>query len=408
MRILATLTYYSPHISGLTVYARRLASRLTSRGHRVTVLTSRYSPGLPAREEIDGATVVRSPVLARVSKGVLMPLFPWHAARLVASHDVVHLHLPQFEAGLVAVLAKLFRKPVVVSYQCDIVLPSWRARLLFSWLIGLSHRITCALADSIVAISDDYADGSPLLRRFRHKVVSVHPPIELQPASGDGRELRERYNLGDGPLVGFVGRFAEEKGIDYLVGSVPLVLREVPDARYVMVGLSDRVPGERVHDRLRPKIDALGSRLVHIGVLTDAELSQFYRTVDVLVLPSINSTESFGMTQVEAMLAGTPVVATDIAGVREAVRITGMGELVPPRDERALAGAIVKVLRNRKRYERPEREIRELFDPQGTAAAYEKLCADLLRKRRPALVTEERSPTGVPSDDAGPSGGGAA
>lgn len=399
MRILTTLTYYTPHISGLTVYARRVARRLVERGHDVTVLTSHFSGDLPMREAVDGAKVVRSPVLVRVSKGALMPLFSWQAARLIASHDVVHLHLPQFEASAVAILAKLLRKPIAVSYQCDIVLPSWWARLLFIRLIRWSHRLTCALADRIVATSDDYAAHSALLQRFSHKVVSTYPPIEL--ANGDAGDcsLRERHNLGDGPLVGFVGRFAEEKGIDYLVGSVPWVLREAPEARYVMAGHTEKVVGERVHDRVRPMIEALGSHIIHIGNLTDAELSEFYRTVDVLVLPSINRTESFGMTQAEAMLAGTPVVATDMPGVREVVRVTGMGELVPPRDEQALARAIVAVLRNPARYVRPEHEIRERFDPQKAATFYEKLFADLVRSRQGIITPETPRPAPVSPDD---------
>jgi glycosyltransferase involved in cell wall biosynthesis len=339
-----------------------------------------------------------------VSKGTLMPLLPWQAAQLIASHDLVHLHLPQFEASAVAVLAKLLRRPIVVSYQCDVVLPSWRARLVFSRLISGSHWLTCALADRIVATSDDYAAHSPLLRRFSGKVLSVHPPIELEDAVGNGQSFRERHGLGGGPLVGFVGRFAEEKGIDYLVDSVPWVLREVPEARYVMAGHTDRVVGERVHDRVRPKMEALDPHVIHIGVLTDAELSEFYRTVDVLVLPSVNSTESFGMTQAEAMLAGTPVVTTDMPGVREAVRITGMGELVPPRDEQALARAIVAVLRNRVRYARPEREIRQRFDPERTAIFYEELFAHLVGKREGVISAEAEPPARVPPGDAGPSG----
>ena len=83
MRILSTLTYYTPHISGLTVYARRVLQRLVQRGHEVTVLTSRFSTDLPPREVIDGVNVVRSPVLFRMSKGAFAPLFLWEAARLI-------------------------------------------------------------------------------------------------------------------------------------------------------------------------------------------------------------------------------------------------------------------------------------------------------------------------------------
>ncbi|MCH8851171.1 MAG: glycosyltransferase family 4 protein [Planctomycetes bacterium] len=378
MRILVALTYYAPHISGLTVYAQRLYKHLLASGHEVTVLTSHYSSQLPKTEALDGTTVIRSPVLLRANKGVLMPLFPWQALRLVASHDIVHLHLPQIEASLVAIFAKLLRRPIVVTYQCDIILPSRRARLAFSWLISLSHWLTCLLADRIVAISEDYAANSTLLRRFRSKVVSTLPLIEVEESRDPSRSLRERYELGGGPLIGFVGRFAEDKGIGTLVDSVPHVRRGLPNAKYVLVGLTDRVPGERVYESVQPKIEQLGPTWTHLGVLSDAELAEFYRTIDVLVLPSINSTESFGMTQAEAMLMGTPVVTSDLPGVREAIRVTGMGELVPPGDEVALAKAILAVLRDPEPYARPKADIRKLFDSQQTVNFYEQLFSDLL------------------------------
>lgn len=405
MRILTVLTYYAPHISGLTVYARRVVRRLVANGHEVTVLTSRFSHQLPLREVVDGATVIRSPVLVRVSKGALMPLFPWQAARLIASHDLVYLHLPQFEASCAALLAKAMRKPLVTSYQCDIELPPGLARLIFTPAIRLSHYVTGKLSDRIVVTSADFGETARLPQRFKHKVSSVYPPIEIAEGGQSDCTLRDRYNLGDGPLVGFVGRLAEEKGIDYLIGSVPRVLREVPDARYVLAGPTDTVPGERVHERVRPKLEAMGSKVVHIGVLTDVELQEFYRAVNVLVLPSINSTESFGMTQAEAMLVGTPVVTTNMPGVREAVRVTGMGELVPPRDEEALAAGIVAVLRNPLRYARPEHEIRELFDPAKTATFYEELFLQLLRDRRGVSSDEPEPLAQAPRDGVGPERG---
>ena len=79
MKVLLVLTYYDPHVSGLTIYVKRLASTLARRGHQVTVLTSRYDPSLPAEEVIDGVRVIRAPVLFRVSKGVIMPTFPFLA-----------------------------------------------------------------------------------------------------------------------------------------------------------------------------------------------------------------------------------------------------------------------------------------------------------------------------------------
>src|SRR5512139_1425575 len=124
MRILTTLTYYRPHYSGLTIYAERLARALVERGHQVTILTSRYDLNLPPRETCGGVQVIRPRVLAHVSKGVLMPTFAYWAWKNIRHADVVHLHLPQLDASYVALLSRLLKKPVVVTYHCDLLLPS--------------------------------------------------------------------------------------------------------------------------------------------------------------------------------------------------------------------------------------------------------------------------------------------
>src|SRR5690606_14613838 len=120
MRVLIALTYYRPHVSGLTIYAERLARGLARRGHAGTVLTSRYAPALPAREVVDGVTIVRVPVWLKVSKGVIMPRFPAAAAAAIAEADVVNVHMPQFEAALLTWLGRLRRRGVVLTYQCDL------------------------------------------------------------------------------------------------------------------------------------------------------------------------------------------------------------------------------------------------------------------------------------------------
>jgi glycosyltransferase involved in cell wall biosynthesis len=379
MRILTTLTYYTPHVSGLTVYATRIIKGLIERGHQVTVVTSHYSRDLPHREEINGATVLRPSVWLRVSKGVLMPSFFWRVPRLLRQHDLLYLHLPQFEASIVAAYAHLVaRKPVVTTYHCDIELPEGIARKTFGGAIGLSHRVTAKCSDRIVANCMDYAENSGFLSRYRAKLLTVYPPCPTpEPGGGEPLNLRRRYGLGDDPVVGFLGRFAEEKGVQYLIESVPEVLHSFPNARFVLAGQREKVFGERVYTRLLSRIAALGDRLIFPGQLPSEQLADFFSECDVLVLPSINSTESFGMVQVEAMLCGTPVVASDLPGVREPVRATRMGEIASPRDAAALASAIVKVLAGRAHYVRPHHQIAQLFDAAKAVDFYEELFLSL-------------------------------
>src|SRR5262245_52675494 len=151
MRILIALTYYRPHISGLTIYTERLARGLAARGHHVTVLTSRYHRSLLARERKDGVDIVRVPVLTKVSKGVIMPLFPLYAAAQVARHDVLNIHVPQFEAALLAFLGRLYGKRVVLTYQCDLRLPAGAFNRLVQWSLRPLNHLAARLAHRVVA-----------------------------------------------------------------------------------------------------------------------------------------------------------------------------------------------------------------------------------------------------------------
>jgi glycosyltransferase involved in cell wall biosynthesis len=386
MKILVALTYYRPHISGLTIYVERLAQGLAVRGHHVTVLTSHYRKNLPYREVMNGVHVIRLPVALKLSKGVIQPGITFRYLSQALEHDVLSVHLPQAEAGAMAILGRFVaRKPVVLTYHCDLQLPPGLFSRVVDRLTYGTNWIGAVFADRIVAYTADYAEHSPLLSQFRSKVVIVYPPVEMPPPQLDSvGQLRVQYNTNGHRVVGFAARFAEEKGVDYLINSIPFVRERIPSVKYLLAGPYDDVIGENVWDRLQPLIQQYREHLEFLGTVPNHEMGNFFSACDVLTVPSINSTESFGLVQIEAMLSGTPVVASNLPGVREPVRVTGMGEIVPIRDARALAEGIVKVIQDRNRYIRPRQEIEAMFASERTVQSYEQLFQELLRKRRKA------------------------
>jgi glycosyltransferase involved in cell wall biosynthesis len=375
MRILIALTYYRPHVSGLTIYVERLAHALAARGHQVTLLTSQYDRALPRYENDHGVNVVRVPVMLRVSKGAVMPTIGWHATRLALTHDILNLHLPQFDAAGLALRGRLFERPVVLTYHSDLALPPSFAHWLAGRVIALSHRVALRLADVIVTNTEDFARHSPILSRYLAKVHAIPPPIEIPfPTPDSCAMFRSKYNLdAPGPLVGIVGRVAAEKGIEYLLEALPAILAQFPDALVVHVGPREPVGEAEYARRLAPLLARYRDKYRFIGIITTEELAAFFASCAVHVLPSVNSTETFGMVQIEAALCGTPTVATALPGVRIASQLTGMGRVVPPRDSRALAEAICEVLAHRKEYVRPQAEIAHQFAPDTIAARYEAL-----------------------------------
>lgn len=384
MNILIVLTYFQPYKSGLTIYAVRQAKALAARGHRVTVLTSQYDRDLQREEFTEGVRIIRLPAAFRLSKGVIMPAMPFKAWQLIGQADVVNLHVPQVDAAFLSILAKLRRKPVVLTYHCDIQMPKGVIHQAAGWAVRLAHRISANLADVIVHNTRDFAEHSPFLKRYLDKLVVIQPPITIESASAeDVAAFREKFAIQRGQrVVGMLARLATEKGVEYLVQAVPDVIKAVPNTRVVFAGQYENVLGEGAYrERVLPMIQALGEYWTFLGVISEVEKSVFFSVCDVLVLPSINSTESFGMVQVEAMVCGTQVIATDLPGVRQPIQSSGMGKVIPPRDSSALSKAIIDILQSRARID-PEyvKSLVVYYAPDTVAQAYESLFKDLMRK----------------------------
>jgi glycosyltransferase involved in cell wall biosynthesis len=379
MRILQVLTYYRPHISGLTIYVERLSRGLAQAGHNVTLLTSQYDPSLPLREERDGVQIVRCPVMFRISKGVIMPTFGQQARRLMRQHDIVHMHLPQFDGAGLALNTRLFRKPAVLTYHCDVLLPPGLLNRFASPAIHTADHIAGMLTDRLVAYTDDYAQHSPFLSRYLNKLRVIPPPVEIEePTPQCVAEFAQKWQINTHPVIGMVARLATEKGAEVLLDALEIVRQTLPEARVLFVGPYKNVLGEELYaQRLQPRFAQVGSHWAFTGPLHGQELSALYANCDVTVLPSLNSTESFGLVQVESMLCGTPSICSNLPGVRVSVQTTGMGLVTPIGDAPALAQAIIQVVRNRAKYVRPRSEISQFYSTQKSVREYEALYTEL-------------------------------
>lgn len=381
MQILIALTYYRPHYSGLTIYVERLARALAAQGHQVTVLTSRYAATLPAQEKLDGVEVRRLPVAMRISKGVIMPSMPIWAARLARQADVINLHVPQLDAAMIGMLGRFMDKPILLTYHCDMRLPHGIIHSIANLASNIANHITARTAKLIVTNTRDYAENSAFLRRYLSKVRVIPPPITLSPITeNDSLAFRQRAHVQPGQrIIGMAARLASEKGVEYLVEAMPIILQKHPQARVLFVGQYQDVLGEEAYaQRLAPLIEQLGEHWTFLGVLEPTEFSAFLHTAEVTVLPSINSTESFGMVQIESMISATPVVASDLPGVRQPVLESGMGRIVPPRDAAALANAIIDILDHPQDYRGEPEKIAERYSPAQIARQYEALFNELI------------------------------
>jgi glycosyltransferase involved in cell wall biosynthesis len=378
MKILTVLTYYRPHTSGLTIYAERLARAFVKRGHQVTVMTTQYDPSLSREEMMDGVKVIRVPVAARVSKGVIAPTFGLVATKLVWEHDVVQLHLPQFDAPGVALRGRLFRKPVVLTYHCDLFLTrTWFNRLV-NTVVNFQNNMAGMLSNHIVTYTQDYADNSPFLSSYASKLTPILPPVELPDSTPEADSAFAHLHHTDQfkPVIGMAARFAAEKGVEVLLDALPKILAKYPKAQVLFAGTYQNVMGEQAYsDRLMPRIHEyeMKGHWSFLGNLDPVQMSSFYRSLDVLTVPSLNSTEAFGLVQIEAMLNGKPSVPSALPGVRQPVKMHGMGVVSEIGNADSLAASILSVLDAPDKYRGDINAIRKAYDPESVAIEYEKL-----------------------------------
>ena len=384
MKILIVLTYYRPHISGLTIYAERLANAFVKRGHEVTVLTSQFEKNLARNENLNGVNIVRVPVWLRISKGVIMPLFGFMATKLALKNDVIQLHLPQFDAAGVGLRGRLFKKPTIITYHCDLIMPSGTLAWIANKAVLVMNNLAAKFAHKIVTYTKDYAENSKYLRRHMDKLEIILPPVVLPEIENHSiNSFREEHNSENRrPVIGMAVRFATEKGVEVLLKALPGVLKEYPNSQVQFAGPYKNIIGEEEYfSRLKPLIDHYEEtgNWKFVGVLSPEEMSAFYPNLDLLVLPSLNSTEAFGLVQIEAMMNGIPCIASNLPGVRQPVKMHDMGEIIQIGNAEELTAAILKILKNPENYKNDPEEIRSKYVPDSVAQKYEELF-ELIKK----------------------------
>ncbi len=382
LRILICLLYYFPHRTGLTIHVQNVAEELVRRGHEVTVLCARHDKSVPRDEMVhNGVRVVRLwPLPIAVSRGMVMPAYPWAALGLMLQHDIVSIHTPMLETALVAMLSKLSGRNLIITHHGDLVLPNGLMNRFIKGTMFSFYKIAAKRAARIIGYSEDYAKHSYYLKPFLDKVTPNYPPVQIpQPDSEKVAQLRSEWSPEGGPIIGYPGRFVQEKRPDLLIKSLEVINQKYPNARVVFAGDYD-IPYEGTWQRERELVQRYREQLIFLGLLTDMQdMANFYAACDVMVLPS--DTECFALAQVESMLCGTPMVMTDTPGGRVPVTVTGMGKLSQMGDPLSLGAAIVDVLDNMQQYIRPREEIEQAFSFKETVDNYERIFREYARPR---------------------------
>jgi glycosyltransferase involved in cell wall biosynthesis len=351
-RIVVATQYWRPYRSGLTLMEAAVAEALAAQGHHVTAVVGHHDPAVPARETIRGVDVVRVPVRLRIDRALVAPSLVAAAARRARAGDVLVIPLPLPEAAPLALVAGRHTR-VVVHYHCDAELErGGRAARVALAALDASARVALRRADAVTATSEDYARSSRVLRGHAARVVAIPPLVQAAelPQRMPDAEMAARMAPPPTLRVGFLGRLTHEKGVDRLIEAVARLGRP---AQVVLAGDSAGAAGGGLWPALEALAAERGVDVRYLGALDDGEVAPFLTEIDVLALPSVNGLEAWGRVQAEAMLCGTPVVASALPGVRTLIPATGMGLLVAPGDVAGLAEALALVADGGERFRRP-------------------------------------------------------
>src|SRR3954454_6311055 len=280
----------------------------------------------------------------RAQEGLeLVPLTPktemdlsaaWRLSRAIKrlQPDIIHAHDPHGVAMAALALSmstQLAKPPLVAARRVDFHL---RGNALSRWKY---RQVDCFICASEAVRKMLIADGVPAAR-----AVTVHEGIDLghvdaAPPADLHAELWLPHNS---PIVGNVAALVPHKGQRHLIEAAAIVVKQVPDARFVIAGAGElRASLERqIKERhLEKHVFLLGFR---------PDVLSLHKAFDVFVMSSV--TEGLGTSLLAPRACGKPIVATTAGGMPEVVADGDTGILVPPRDDAALAAAIVRMLKD--------------------------------------------------------------
>ncbi len=337
MKIGLVTPYEYPYPGGVTEHVYHLDRCFRSWGHDVKIIApcDEDEEGLQDNVVRVGGSIVTLPFAGSRSRITLSPSIYRPVKKLLKREqfEVIHLHEPLMPALPLVVL----RHSHAVNVGTFHAYRENRHPFIGPMQPVLQKFVN--KLDAKICVSEAARD---LISRYFPDDYQIIPNgIDAQYFGGPHIEPIERFCDGR-PNILFVGRMDKRKGFHYLLEAFALVIQAIPDARLIVVGAYSKEDKEPF---VKYAYEHHLSGAKFVGRVSPEELPRYYKTCDLFCAPSTGF-ESFGIVLLEAMAAGKPIVATNIAGYRSVLEDGREGRLVEPKNEHALAEAIIHVLRD--------------------------------------------------------------
>jgi len=268
--------------------------------------------------------------------------------RIEREYDIIHIHSPN---PLAEFLSLFTDKKIIIHWHSDIV----KQKISYRFYKPIQQKVL-KKAHKIICTSPQYLETSKQLRDFKENAVII--PLGLNPsrlkASNEKVTKSLKAKIGNKKIVLSIGRLIYYKGFEYLIKAGKYIK---DDVAIVIVG------GGPLYENLKDMVKALNlENKVYLLGRVD-KISSYIKESDLFCLPSVERTEAFGLVLVEALYFGKPLITTNVEGSgMNYVNQDGItGLVVPPRNPKALADAINKILSDNNLYERFSKNARERF-----------------------------------------------
>lgn len=333
--------YFPPYGGGLERYAYEIAKRLhTDHGWKVIVITSGEYRGKDIIEKTDAFTVYRLSYTFKFSNAPFA--FDWFKKiRLIFKEenpDIVNIHIPVPGIGDVASLLA-GKRPVVITYHTASM---HKGKLFPDFFIWIYEHITLPILlhrAKNIACSSDFVRFD-FLKRYINKSETITPAVDSNIFTPIQNKNLKR------PTILFAagfGRVYEHKGLRDLMDALFIIKKTIPEVYVMVAGDSDII------DEYKTYIKGLSleDNVIFLGRLDESELVQAFHKSNIFCSPTSN--ESFGMTILEAMSCGLPVVATKVGGIPSLLDDGKTGFLVEPHNPKELAEKLILLLQDHKK-----------------------------------------------------------
>lgn len=368
MKIAIITPTFPPYFGGIGKVAYYQAKELRKLGYEVIVFTPKYSnTSLSGLEELPFKVIKIKP-LFKYGNAAFIP----QLIKELKNFDLIHLHYPFFGgAELIWLKNKRLKKQgakIIIHYHMDVVGQGW-LKYFFTFHNKFILPKIIKSADLVIVTSLDYAKNSnisDLIKKNPDKFKEVPCGVDINVFSPQEKDqnLLEKYQIKPlEKIILFVGGLDKAhyfKGVEYLIQAVNLLKEKEYYWRLIIVGEGEL---KSLYQDLAGQL-ALSHRIIFPGYISENDLVKFYNLADLVVLPSIDKSEAFGMVLIEAMACRKPVVASNIYGVRTVVDDGINGLLVQLKDFSDLASKIHYLL--------TQPEVAQQFGEKGLEKVKEK------------------------------------